>query len=188
MSELIAFLKSYGVIIALVLALVGLPYRIIPVHTAARERRRKEAKESPGVQATINKMPSVDGWRSIQLHITAPEATADNLDFQASGWRIMSAKLVAPRNATVAFAREDDHSLRGPIDGLAERVMSGRMGDVQPYALEFFIRFPGTPTSDHGMRARFRVKLWRKKEPDRVRSLDVWAEVPLNADSEAPTS
>src|SRR5258708_7118971 len=125
-------------------------------------------------------MPSVDGWRSVQLHITGPEAAGGNFDFNRSGWRIMSAKLVAPRRATLAFAREDNGSLMGPIVRVAERVMSGRVGDVQPYALEFFIRFPGTPTSDHGMRARFRVKLWRKNEPDRVRSVDVWAQVPFD--------
>ena len=61
--------------------------------------------------------------------------------------------------------------------------MSGRMSGKQLFAMEFFLRFPETPTGDQGERALFRVKTWRKEPHDPGATLDVWAEVPFDAES-----
>jgi hypothetical protein len=168
-------------LVALAVAVIAAIYAAVPVHIAIRTRREAARKQRPGVQATINRTPSIDGWRSVQLHIVAPEGNS-GFDVQRAAWRIQQATLVSPRDAELAFANEDDHSLGGPIAAPSGRVMSGRMGDVQPFAMEFFIRFPETPTSDHGMRARFRIKIWRKQPFDAGITLNAWATVPHDAE------
>ena len=189
MNDLIGFLNWFTgnqwiSLVAVVLAVVAIVYTAIPVHAARKQRRLEAARNRPGVKATINRTPSVDNWRSIQLHITPPEAQAQTYVFQKSGWRIRNAKLISPRNTELAFARDDDHSLKGPIVGISGRLMSGRAdGHLQPFAMEFFIRFPGTPIADQGKRAKFRVQIWRKQPYDPGRTVEVWAEVPLDAES-----
>lgn len=185
MSELFTFWEGLTRdqllgLVAVFLAAVAAIYTAIPVHMARRTGRQEAARQRPGVQATINGSPSIDGWRSVQIHIKAPEGQKD-FEHKRSGWRIMSVTLVSPRNAKLAFARADDHSLKGPIVGPSERVMSGRMGDIQPFAMEFFMRFPETPTSDHGKRAKFRIKIWKKQPYDPGSTLDAWATVPADA-------
>jgi hypothetical protein len=187
-GELMGFLDGLSpdqwiALVTLAVAIIAAIYAAAPVHMAIRARRENAWKGRPGVQATINKSPSVDGWRSIQLHIVAPEGRRD-FDVQQSGWRIQQATLLSPRNAELAFAKDGDHSLNGPIAAPSARVMSGRMGDVQSFAMEFFIRFPETPTADQGQRAQFRVKIWRKQPYDAGITLDAWAMVPDNAERE----
>ena len=148
MNDLIGFLNWFTgnqwiSLVAVVLGVVAIVYTAIPVHAARKQRRLEAARNQPGVKATINRTPSVDNWRSIQLHITPPEAQAQTFVFQKSGWRIRNAKLISPRNTELAFARDDDHSLKGPVVGISDRLMSGRADNhLQPFAMEFFIRFP----------------------------------------------
>lgn len=168
-------------LVAAAFLFVAVVYAAIQIHRANSARRSEKAKQLPGIKATINKTPSLDGWRSIQLHLTPPASHVGNFDFKRSGWRIKSAELRFPRKAEIAFAREDDHSLRGPIAAPSARLMSRRIDDIQPYTMEFFIRFPKTPKADHGNRAKFRVKTWRKKPLTDGPTLEVWAEVPLGA-------
>ena len=70
----------------------------------------------------------------------------------------------------------------GPIEAISQGAMSGRLNDhPEAFAMEFFIRFPGTPHADQGKRARFRVTL-AHADPgyDRL-TIDVQAEVPVDA-------
>lgn len=167
----------------LVIAIITLVYAAIPVHTARKLRLREMADNLPGVKAMVNAAPSVDGWRSVVLHITPPPAQEATFKFTKGGWCIINARLLS-RNSKLAFAREGDNSLAGPIVGPSPRMMSGRLNHPQPFAMEFFMRFPGTPIADRGQRAKFRVKIGRNRTDAAPLSLIVWAEVPDNAQSE----
>lgn len=189
MDSIIAFVNwftgnQWVALAALVISIIALIYAAIPVHWNRNQRKLDAARNEPGAKATINRTPSVDGWRSIQIHITPPPAQIEAFRFQRNGWRIVNAKLLSPRNAQLAFAREDDHSLRGPIIRSSPRRMSGRVNHPQPFAMEFFIRFEGTPHADRGKRAKFRVIISHSDDPDLSRALKLWAEVPIDADTQ----
>ena len=76
---------------------------------ARRKARDEQLAKRPGVKATINRAPSIDGS---SLFITRPPGEPD-YRFGNSGWRIASARLIAPWSADLAFARDDDPSLLG---------------------------------------------------------------------------
>jgi hypothetical protein len=167
---------------ALLVTIVAGIYAAIRVHTERKQRKLDAARNEPGVGAIISRTPSIDGWRSIQLHLTPPPAAA-TFHYGERGWRIVNAKLLSPRDAKLAFARDDDHSLKGPIAGLAPRLMSGRTNHPQPFAMEFFIRFPGTPHADRGRRAKLRVRIGHSEDVDLHRTIVTWAEVPFDAET-----
>src|SRR3954447_25624200 len=129
-------------VIAIGISAVSLFIAILSLAFGRSDARRKARDEQfakrPGVKATINRAPSIDGWRSDQLHITRPPGEPD-YRFGNSGWRIASARLIAPWSADLAFARDDDPSLLGPvISTSAERTLSRRPSDhLQPFAMEF---------------------------------------------------
>ena len=166
---------------------IAAAYGVLSFHTGLRRQKREAAREGPSVKATINSYPSVDGWRSVQFHIQAPLAfEGERWDVQLFGWRIKSVKRMWPLNVKLALVRPGDGSLKGPIQGLSPRTVSGRTGSIQPFALEFFLRFRSTPTADRNKRARFRVKISRKNPLDKDFNIDVWAAVPHDALSERP--
>ena len=170
-------------IAALLVAIIAAYFQAVPVIAARRDHRFRIQRELPGVKATINKTPSVDGWRSIQMHIV-PQ---DNDWKSIHSWRIRNAVLLSPRRAKIAFARNDDSSLAGPIVGNSERMMSGRQEpNPQLFAMEFFICFPDTPHADRGTRAKFRVTIWRKEPLHDDIAHIVWAEVPGDAEATRP--
>lgn len=165
-------------LIGIVAAVIGCAIAVMAFLRPIIERRRKAAKQRPGVQATINRALSVDGWRSVQIHLTRPEEHDGRFDFLQSGWGIRCATLLSPRDAELADARLDDHALRGPIVARSPRVMGGRLPDhPQPFAMEFFLRFPETPMADRGKRAKFRVSIWRRQPYHAGYTLDAWAVV-----------
>jgi hypothetical protein len=61
--------------------------------------------------------------------------------------------------------------------------MSGRTNHPQPFAMEFFIRFPGTPHADRGRRAKLRVRIGHSEDVDLHRTIVTWAEVPFDAET-----
>ncbi|MEX2034764.1 MAG: hypothetical protein WEA28_06190 [Xanthobacteraceae bacterium] len=133
------WLPLAGLLVAIIFGTI----RTIPIYNARKQRKLDAARNEPGVKATINRTPSVDGWRSIQLHITPPPAQAATFRFGKRGWRIVNAKLLSPRNVELAFANDDDHSLTGPIVRVSPRMMSGRVNHPQPFAMEFFYSLSG---------------------------------------------
>jgi hypothetical protein len=169
----------------LVVGVVGVILAAITFRTARNQRRLENAAKEPGVQALINRTPSIDGWRSVQLHLTPPKDSAA-FSFGKTGWRIVNAELRWPRNAELAFAKDNDASMAGPIAALSPRLISGRINHAQPFAMEFFIRFPGTPHADRGKRARFRVNIGHTEDHNLRRIMDTWAEVPVMLRPSAP--
>ncbi len=185
MDALHDFIISPPGIIAVVFGAAVLLLTAIKFSWDLKARLLDRARQRPGVQATINRNPSVDRWRSVQIALLVPEAYQNDRswNFTTSGWRIRNAKLIWPRTARIAFAREDDASLRGPISASSGNLMSGRIDDRQPFVMEFFLRLPQTPEHDQGKRAKFRVTVWRKSPYEKGFVRDVWAEVPSDASS-----
>ena len=144
MSEL----QIYLAIGSIFLALLALFFN----RRDAWQKKKAEAEAKlPGIQATISQTRSVDGWRPVQLHLTAPPENS-SYRFDNKGWRILEATLLLPRQASLARAREDDNGMEGPIWGHAQRNLTGRpIVHPQPFAMEFFIRFGDTtPHADAG--------------------------------------
>jgi hypothetical protein len=173
--------------VATVAAIIAAIYAAIPVHVGMRTKRRERLLNLPGVKAYINGSPSIDGWRSVLLHTKEPETfLGQHWDPVKAGWRIEQATLLEPKNVRLAFARKGDGSLYGPIVSETGRTISNDPPPQQPFAMEFFLRFPTTPVTDHGKRAKFRVVLLKAAstvDPPEKLTLDVWGGVPMNADT-----
>ena len=126
--------------LAALVALIGLFFIIRSAVQEWRQGRERLDGLRPGLAAWINGTPSVDGWRSVLVHIQKPLGFAGNdLDFlRDSGWAIELIVIKAPKNAILARSREDDSSLRGPIVGEPTRTISGRktgrLAELQPFA------------------------------------------------------
>jgi hypothetical protein len=178
MGDLLRFLESPPGVFALIIAAAGLLLAAVKFYIDWKDRHRRLEQEHPGVRAKINNSLSVDGWRIVQLHLTRPEVHKRHDDY--NGWCIASVRLIKPRRARLAFARDDDASMRGPIRLESQRSISGRLpGQPQRFALEFFIKFAGTP-HDRAARACFKVEMSRS-EPPASMMLYAWAEVPSTA-------
>jgi hypothetical protein len=134
----------------------------------------------PGVRAIINRDRYPGGWRSVQLHITPPPGQEHTYHFSKHGWRIDSAKLLSPRGAVLARAKDDDYTSRVFYPEGPTRCLDGRpVGHVQPFALEFFIKFDGPV--DSGRKAKFQVKLNHTEDPKLRHTIQTWSEVPSDA-------
>jgi hypothetical protein len=174
-------------LVTIVLGAITIVLGAIPIYAAWKKHTLKAARNKPGVRATINRTPSIDGWRSIQLHLTPPPADA-TFQYGKRGWRIDNAKLLSPCNAKQAFARDDDHSLKGLIAGLAPRLMSGRTNHPQPFAIRFLFAFRIPPTLIGESVLNIASGLVTAKMFDLHRTVVTWAEVPFDAETNGSKS
>jgi hypothetical protein len=135
----------------------------------------QSASSIPGVKATINRDCYLDGWRSVQLHIMPPPGQEQT--YSKHGWRIDGAKLVSPSDAVLARAKDDDYASGEFYPEKPTRYLAGKpLGHVQPFALEFFIKFQGT--TDKGRKATFQVTLNHAADPKLRRTIRTWTTVP----------
>ena len=184
------FLREHAIeIVGVIVAAVAAWYSFRLFRKQNARWKKEELAQQPGVSLRINGTPSIDGWRGANLHVSPPPGgPLVGWQVQGSGWRIDSARLVSPRGAKLAFRRDDDHGLKGPIAGLSPRTISGRPNShPQPYSIEFFIRLPATPHGDRGHRVRMKAVLRNTIDPERKgQTLSVFGAVPHDALSQPP--
>jgi hypothetical protein len=132
---------------------------------------------SPRVKAIINRERYPGGWRSVGLHIMPPPGQESSFRFTKRGWRIDGAELLSPMDAVLARAKDDDYATGEFYPEKPMRSLNGRpIGHVQPFGLEFFIKFDGA--TDKERKAKFRVKLNHTEDPKLRHSIKVWTRVP----------
>lgn len=161
-------------------ALVSMTVAVVNYLEQRRDRKRGSGPR-PAIKATINKTYHRDGWRSVQLHVVPSDVQPN---FPYDQWRILHARLIAPRRAALARAENDDYAAGVFFDDNPVREIAGRaQGNPQRFALNFFIRFEG---EERGQQARFKVTFGPADETWReTRTLTVT--VPIDA-AAAPVS
>jgi hypothetical protein len=182
MEQVAAFLGSLntGHWIAIVAIIVGSffgSFTVANYLAARRDRELKIYETTPEVKATINRTRYKGGWRSVQLHITAPSGQQN---FTLTNWYIKRARLVRPWRALLARAENDDYAIGVFYPNNPIRVLAGKTeGRLQRFALEFFMKFKDK--DDKGKDAKFSVKLCHINERRR-HTVRAWATVPADAE------
>jgi hypothetical protein len=179
LSELIKSLTTTNSI-AIVGIAVGASVAIVlwsaTQYLTARREKLKRIELAPVVKATINR-GNREGWRSVQLHLSAP--AQDDRPFNHENWHIERAILLGPNTAILARAENDDYATKVFYPETPVRVLQGKAtGKPQRFALEFYIKFKG---NDRGQKAIFNVAFADTTNRRRY-STKVWATVPVDAE------